>query len=93
MSNGTTPASATGSLLSAILSAVKNDALKLALPIVSAFFTNIAANPDRLNILAQLAALQVNLLAALPNIEAALVKDIAAMLQAEIATLTATVKP
>ena len=38
---------------------------------------------------AQVALLQVQLLAALPNLEMAVIKDVAALVQAEVATLAA----
>lgn len=76
-----------GALLQQILTAVKNDAIKTALPILNAFFQNISSNPSQMNIAAQLASLEVQLLAALPNLEAAVAKDVAALVQQEINTL------
>lgn len=76
-----------GTLLQQIISAVEKDVVKDALPVINTFFTNIIANPANLNIVAQLAALQVNLLAALPTVESDVAKDVAALLQAYINNL------
>ncbi len=76
-------------LLQAILAAVKTDALKVALPIIQQFFSDVAANPSQSNIVAKLAKLQVDLMAALPDLQAAVAKDLATILEAEINTLVA----
>lgn len=79
-----------GALLQQILTAVKNDALKTALPIINNFFQSVSANPSQSNIVAQLAALQVNLLAAIPNLEESVAKDVATIMQTEVNTLVGT---
>lgn len=78
-----------GTLLTAIVSAVKNDAIKTELPVINTFFQNLQANASQANVVAQLASLQVNLLASGPNVEQALIKDVAALLEQETAALAA----
>lgn len=82
-----------GTFIQAALDIVKNDALKTALPVITGFFQNISANPSVSNLTAQLAALEVDLLAALPNLEQAVVKDLAALIQQEVTTLTTPATP
>lgn len=79
-----------GTLIQEAIAAAKNDAIKVGLPVLGSFFTNIGSNPSVANVTVQLAALQVNLLAALPNLEQAVIKDIAALLQAEITSLASS---
>ena len=79
-----------GTILESILTVVKNDALKTALPVVSTLLSNVMNNTDPLNLTAQAAAFQVNLLAAVPNLEQAVVKDIAVIVQAQVAALAAS---
>lgn len=76
-----------GTLLGSAVDIVKNDAIKSALPVVQQFLNSIIANPSEANILAQAGAFQVNLLAALPNLEAALASDLAKFIQVQINTL------
>ena len=78
-----------GAIAQQIIAAAKNDALKVGLPVVQAFLNDIIANPSQSNIVAQAAALEVNLLAALPNFEAALAKDLASIIQTEVNALVA----
>ena len=79
-----------GTLLSAIVQAVKNDAIKTELPILTTFFQSLENNSSQENVVAQLAALEVSVLASGPNVEQAIVKDIATLLQQETATLAAS---
>ena len=85
----TTTTSTFGALFQSIINAVKGDIIKDALPVLNNFFQSITSNPSQANIIAQALALQVNLLAALPNLESDVAKDIAQILQAEFAQLTA----
>lgn len=73
--------------LQQLISLAKTDALKAALPALATFLSNIAANPSGWNITAQLAKLQVDLITALPQIEQDLLKQIAALIQAEAQAL------
>ena len=82
-----------GSFLQAVISIVQGDATKTALPVLLNFLTNISSITSSVNLAAQLAALQVNLLAALPNIEQAVIKDIAAILEADLQALVPTPAP
>lgn len=86
----TTASSAPGDFLQAVLQIIENDALKQLLPLLTSFLTNVGSNPSQMNIMAQLASLEVQALAALPNLEAAVVKDLAALIQAQVAKLTPT---
>ncbi len=81
--------SSLGSLFRSILDAVKNEALKIVLPLVQKFLADVAANPTQLNIVAKLGQLQVDLLAALPDLESSLAKDLSVILNNEIAALVA----
>jgi hypothetical protein len=76
-----------GQFLEAALTAVENDALKDILPAVASFLNSVVANSSALNIAAQFSLLQVALLAALPTFGQDVAKDIAALLQAQIAKL------
>jgi hypothetical protein len=82
---------ALGTFLQSLITIVKTDALKDGLPIISAFFANISANPTQANIVAQLAVLEVSLMAALPNLESDIIKDLVALLQQQAAALTASI--
>lgn len=89
----TTPATTTtvlGNAVQTLLTVVKNDALSTALPVLVSFLQNIQNNASTSNLAAQVAALEVNLLAALPNLENSVVKDLAALVQQELSALTAT---
>ena len=79
-----------GTVVSAILSVVKNNTLAAALAPLNTLLTNVQQNADPVNLAAQAAAFQVNLLAAVPNLEQATVKDVAAIVQAEVNALAAT---
>jgi len=83
-------ATSLGGFLQAILNAVKGDVLKDGLPAINAFFTSIVNNPSQANILAQVAAVQVNLLAALPNLQMDVTKDLASIVQNEVNALLAS---
>jgi hypothetical protein len=73
--------------LQQLISLAKTDALKAALPALATFLSNIAANPSGLNIAAQLAKLQIDLITALPGIEQDLLKQIATIIQTEAQAL------
>jgi hypothetical protein len=79
-----------GTVVSAILTVVKNNALAAALAPLNTLLTNVQQNADPVNLAAQAAAFQVNLLAAVPNLEQATVKDVAAIVQAEVNALAAS---
>ncbi len=81
------PVTSFGAALSAILSVLKTDTLKAALPLINTFLSNVIANPSQINIVAQASALQVNLIAALPSLESNVASDVAKILQAQIAAL------
>ena len=76
-------------LIQAILAAVKNDAEKIALPIVQQYFADISANPSQINVVAKTGKLLVDLQAALPDLQAKVTKDLSAILLNEINTLVA----
>jgi hypothetical protein len=81
--------SSISAFVQAAITIVKDDALTGALPVLNGFFTNIQANPSTANLTAQSAALEVALLAALPNIEGQVIKDMAALVQSQIDALIA----
>lgn len=76
-----------GSVLSSILEVVKDNSLAAALGPVNALLTSVQQNADPLNLAAQAAAFQVNLLAAVPNLQQATVKDVAAIVQQQVNAL------
>lgn len=86
----TTTTTPIGQLLQAIFNVAKNDLIKDALPALNKFFQSVAATPGTLNLAVQLAALQVDLLAAIPKLESDVVKDISVLIQADLQTLTAS---
>ncbi len=57
-------------------------------PLLNSFFTNINSNPSVANVAAQATALEVSLVAALPNLESLAIKDVAAVAQEKTAELT-----
>lgn len=75
--------------LTQLIAIAKDDTLKIALPIIATFISNVAENTSGVNIVAQLGALQAELAAALPNDEQAIVKDVSTILQAEVTALEA----
>jgi hypothetical protein len=77
-----------GSFLQAVIAIIKADATKTVLPILVGFLSNISNNTSELNIIAQLTALEADLLAAEPNLEQAVIKDIVALLQQDLASLS-----
>jgi hypothetical protein len=79
-----------GAVLSSILQVVKDNSLAAALGPVNALLTSVQQNPDPVNLAAQAAAFQVNLLAAVPNLEQATVKDVAAIVQQQVNALAAS---
>jgi hypothetical protein len=71
-----------------------DDELKIVQPIGDNYFTAIQANPSPENVVAQSAQLEVAVVAALPNLEAAAAKDVATALKTlmdlEVQSLTST---
>jgi hypothetical protein len=85
----TSPTTSLGSLLNNILTVVKDDTITGTLPAVNAFLQSVQANSSVENTTAQLLAFMVQLPATAPNVEAAIIKDVAGILQAEIDALAA----
>lgn len=77
-------------ILQQLIAIAKTDLNKAALPLIAAFFTNIAANPTALNITAQLTKLEVDLLAALPGIEQGLLAQLAALVNTQMQQVLTT---
>lgn len=69
---------------------IKGVAAEIALPLVTSFATNVEANPTPANFAAQLVALKVELLAALPNLEQGLIKGAVTDLQNQVIPLLTT---
>jgi hypothetical protein len=76
-----------GTILKSLITIAKNDAIKDILPVLLAFGNNIASDTSELNIAAQLLKLQTDLLAAAPGLIKDEVKDINALLQADLQAL------
>lgn len=76
-----------------LLAIAKNDALKSVLPLLAQFFTSISTDPTALNIAAQLASLEVGILAALPGIAQDELKGLADIVNTELQTLKTTHTP
>jgi len=76
-----------GNILTQMIDTAKADVNKAALPMLANFFQSIAANPTALNITAQLAKLQVDLLATLPGIQQDVMAQMAALLNQEAQAL------
>lgn len=76
-------------IFSSLVAIAKADAAKAILPSLAAFFNSIATNPTEINIVAQLAQLQVSVMAALPGIAQDELKAIASLLSAEATALLA----
>ena len=72
-----------------LINFAKQDVGKTALPILAAYLTNIADNPSGINIVAQTAKLQVDLIAAAPGIEKDLIGQIAQAIMVEATKLVA----
>lgn len=70
-----------------LLTLIKNDALKAALPPLATFFTNVSGNPSAMNLTVQLAKLQIDLLTALPTVEKDLFQAIATEINAQLSHL------
>lgn len=68
--------------LSSAVGTVQKDAVLNFLPVLNGFLTNIQANPSQENLVAQGMLVEPQLIAALPDFEAAAVKDLAAQIQA-----------
>lgn len=79
-----------GSVLNSILQVVKDNSLVAALGPVNSLLTSVQQDADPINLVAQAATFQVNLLAALPSLEQAIIKDVAAIVQREANTLAAS---
>lgn len=76
-------------LIKAIIAAVKDDAKKVALPIVQQYFSDLASNSTQANVVAKTGKLLVDLQAAIPDLESAVIKDLSNILLGEINTLLA----
>src|ERR1700733_203306 len=80
--------------LQALWANLEDDELKIVQPIGDAYFTAIVNNPSPENVVAQSAQLEVAVVAALPNLEAAAAKDVATALKSlmdlELQSLTST---
>ena len=76
-----------GTLLQQVLTLVKTDALKSALPVIQGFLGSIIADPSQLNIIARFNQLNIDLMATLPSTMDQFAKDLATLLQSEIAKL------
>lgn len=89
--------STTSDALSTLWTNLEDDELKIVLPIGDNYFSAVQANPSPENVVAQSAQLEVSVVAALPNMEAAAAKDVATALKAlmdnEAATLAAVPTP
>ncbi len=79
-----------GTVLSTILQVVKDNTLAAALGPVNSLLTSVQTNADPVNLAAQAAAFQVNLLVAVPDLEQATVKDVAAIVQQQVNALAAS---
>lgn len=80
-------------IVSQLIAVAKADAAKTILPLLAAFFTSIATNPTAINVTAQVAKLQVDLIAALPSIELDVLKQLASILNAEAQALLSPSTP
>ena len=74
-------------VISQLLAIVKADAAKTVLPLLAAFFSSVAGNPTAINLAAQLAKLEVDLLAALPALEQEALKELATLVSVELQAL------
>ena len=77
-------------IIGQLIALAKTDVNKAALPLIAAFFSNIASNPTAMNITAQLTKLEVDLLAALPGIEQGLLAQLAALVNTQVQSLLTT---
>ena len=68
--------------LDAASATIQKDALLSFLPVLNGFLTNIQGNPSQENLIAQGLLVEPQLASALPNFEAASVKDLAGQIQA-----------
>lgn len=87
-----------------LLAAAKSDVLVAAIPPAITFLTNVKANPDPLNVVAQASVLNVSLISALPNLERTAIQQMSGSLstalqsvladaQAKLAALAAPAQP
>jgi hypothetical protein len=77
-------------ILTQLIAIAKTDVNKVLLPLIAAFFSSISTNPTQVNIAAQLAKLEVDVLAALPSIGQDVLAQFAALVNAEMQQLLAT---
>lgn len=75
--------------IQAMLAVIKNDSLKDLLPLLAAFFMAIAKNPTAVNIVAQLASLNAQIMATLPTIGQDALQSIANTLNTEVQAMVA----
>lgn len=75
------------SKLASLLNEVKAEVVQ---PLLNNFFTNINSNPSIINVATQAAALEVALVAALPNAAEVVVKDLSTSAQKDLAAAPAT---
>ena len=72
------------------LAGLKADVFLAVLPLVGKAATAIAANPTALNVVGQWAALQGELIAAVPTLEQTVLQQLATAINTEIQTVIAT---
>lgn len=80
-------------ILAQLIAIAKTDINKELLPILAAFFTNISTNPTTINITAQLAKAEVDLLATLPSIGQDVLQQLAQLVNAEAQQLLTAPAP
>lgn len=76
-----------------VIAAAKTSALQALLPPVIAFLQNVQKNPAPVNVIAQAAVLNTQVLAALPNLAQSEIQTIAQTLATELTNLQAAVQP
>lgn len=72
-----------GQIIAQLIALAKTDELAALMPALAAFFTSIAADHSQINLVEQLAKLEVDLIAAQPGVATDVLKQIAADIQAE----------
>jgi hypothetical protein len=78
-----------GQALDAIWTVAKTDELQVVVPAVVKFLTSVANNPTAINAVASFAQLQVTVLASQPNIEQAVLLQMATTLSSAASSLLA----
>jgi hypothetical protein len=78
-----------GQALDAIWTVAKTDELQVVVPAVVKFLQSVAANPTAINAVASFAQLQVTVLSSQPNIEQAVLQQLATTLAAAAGSLIA----